>query len=53
MIELQALTRLVSVRRGDRQEDTLQRLRQLYDWFTEGFDTPQLAAARGVLEAKR
>ena len=29
MIELQALTRLVSVRSGDRQEDTLQRLRQL------------------------
>ena len=53
MIELQALTRLVSVRSGDPQEDTLQQLRQLYEWFTEGFDTPQLAAARGLLEANR
>jgi len=53
MIELQALTRLVSVRSGDPQGDTLQRLRELYEWFTEGFDTPQLAAARGLLEANR
>ena len=40
MIELQALTRLVRVRSGDPQEETLQRLRQRYDWFTEGFDMP-------------
>jgi hypothetical protein len=51
MIELQALTRLVTLRSGARQQETLQRLGQLYEWFTEGFDTPQLAAARSLLEA--
>jgi hypothetical protein len=47
MIELEAVTRLATLRRG---EDTRQRLRRLYDEFTEGFDTPQLAAARVILE---
>ena len=52
MVELEALTRLVAVRRGGpKGEDTLRRLRDLYEGFTEGFGTQQLAAARAVLEA--
>ena len=52
MAELEALTRLVALRRGNAQEpDTRRRLRDYYDSFTEGFDTPQLAAAKAVLEA--
>ena len=51
MVELEALTRLAAVRRGaPHQEDTVRRLRQLYDTFTEGFDSLQLAAARAVLD---
>jgi hypothetical protein len=47
MIELEALTRLATLRRA---EDTRHRLRRLYATFTEGLDTPQLTAARAVLE---
>jgi hypothetical protein len=51
MVELEALTRLAAVRRGGpHQQDTVRRLRQLYDTFTEGFDSPQLAAARAVVD---
>ena len=51
MVELEALTRLVELRRGsDREQDTRRRLRDCYDWFTEGFGTQQLVAARAVLE---
>jgi predicted ATPase len=51
MVELEALTRLVVLRRGSAQEqDTRRRLRDCYEWFTEGFGTPQLVAARTVLE---
>ena len=50
MIQLEALTRLATVRRGTALEaDTLRRLRDCYTWFTEGFDTPQLTAAREAL----
>jgi hypothetical protein len=47
MIELEALTRLATLRRA---EDTRHRLRRLYATFTEGFDTPQLTAARTLLD---
>jgi predicted ATPase len=51
MVELEALTRLLVVRRGNaREQDTLRRLRDCYEWFTEGLDTKQLVAARAVLE---
>jgi hypothetical protein len=51
MVELEALSRLAAARRGAaHQEDTVRRLRQLYDTFTEGFDSPQLVAARAVLD---
>jgi hypothetical protein len=52
MVELEALTRLAAVRRWGtpQREDSVRRLRQLYDTFTEGFDGPQLAAARAVLD---
>jgi hypothetical protein len=50
MVELQAITRLAVARRGAAEyEETVHRLRRLYDMFTEGFDTPQLAAAREIL----
>jgi predicted ATPase len=53
MVELEALTRLASLRRGGSQElSALQRLRERYDAFTEGLDTPQLAAARALLDEK-
>jgi hypothetical protein len=51
MVELEALTRLATLRRGGPDEaDTTRRLRELYDTFTESFATPQLAAARAVLD---
>ena len=51
MVELEALTRLAAVRRGRPEgERTLRRLRRLYEAFTEGFGTQQLAAARVCLE---
>lgn len=52
MGELQALTRLAALRRDTPAGDaTLQRLRQVYETFTEGFTTPQLRAAAAALEA--
>jgi len=53
MVELQALTRLARLRQGDRRRETLQDLRELYYWFTEGFDTAPLIAAREVLDDAR
>jgi hypothetical protein len=51
MAHLQALTRLVGLRRGTQHEESTRReLRELYDSLTEGFDLPQLVAARAALE---
>jgi hypothetical protein len=36
--------------RQGRAEEARQILRQIYDWFTEGFDTPDLKEARALLE---
>jgi hypothetical protein len=50
MVELQALTRLAALpQEASQQADTV-RLRRLYDTFTEGFDSPQLTAARALLD---
>jgi tetratricopeptide (TPR) repeat protein len=52
MAELQAATRLATLRRATPREQTaLQQLRDLYNSFTEGHDTMQLVAARTVLDA--
>ena len=52
MSELQAATRLATLRRGTpREQASLQQLRDVYNSFTEGYDTVQLVAARTVLEA--
>ncbi|MFQ5966732.1 MAG: adenylate/guanylate cyclase domain-containing protein [Acidimicrobiia bacterium] len=51
MSELQAATRLLSVKRGTEQESAArERLQTIYDTFTEGFDTPNLVAARAALD---
>jgi hypothetical protein len=51
MAHLQSLTRLVGLRRGTQHEEATRRaLRELYDSLTEGFDLPQLVAARAALE---
>jgi hypothetical protein len=52
MTELQAATRLATLRRGTaREQASLQQLREVYNSFTEGHDTVQLVAARTVLDA--
>ena len=33
-----------------RTKEALQILRPVYEWFTEGFDTPDLKKAKGTLE---
>jgi hypothetical protein len=51
MAELQAATRLATLHRGtSREQASLQRLRDVYNSFTEGHDTVQLVAARTVLD---
>ncbi|MFO7548088.1 MAG: adenylate/guanylate cyclase domain-containing protein [Acidimicrobiia bacterium] len=51
LVELQALTRLVDLRRSLGQvPDRGEELRDLYGSFTEGLDSPDLVAARTVLE---
>jgi predicted ATPase len=51
MAQLQALTRLAVLRRGAPGEPEAQRaLREVYDAFTEGFDTRHLVAARSELD---
>jgi hypothetical protein len=32
-----------------KREEARQRLAEIYGWFTEGFDTPDLQAARALL----
>jgi hypothetical protein len=52
MLELQALTRLAAVHPGDPAENRARdRLREVYETFTEGLDTPPLQAAAAVLAA--
>jgi predicted ATPase len=52
MVRLQAMTRLATLRRDTpRETETKNELRELLESFTEGHDTPQLAAARAALDS--
>jgi len=49
-LELRAATSLARLRLTQRcADDARHRLQNLYSWFTEGFETPDLQAARSVL----
>jgi DNA-binding SARP family transcriptional activator len=49
--ELQATMQLCRLRQQQgRLAETRRALMELYNWFTEGFDTPDLKAARALLE---
>ena len=37
-------------RNQDKRQDALNLLAPVYDWFTEGFDTPDLKDAKALLE---
>jgi predicted ATPase len=43
-----SLSRLLQ--RQARREEARQRLAEIYSWFTEGFDTPDLQEAKALLE---
>ena len=50
--ELRAATSLARLRREqDRPSEARDLLAPVYDWFTEGFDTPDLKEAKALLEA--
>jgi predicted ATPase len=50
--ELRVGTSLARLWRAqDRLKEALRLLAPIYDWFTEGFDTPDLQEARGLLDA--
>lgn len=50
MAQLQLLTRLATLRQGTPAEaDSMRALREVYDEFTEGLETPPLVAARAAL----
>lgn len=34
----------------EKHDAAYQRLREVYDWFTEGFDTPDLVDAKALIE---
>ncbi len=49
--ELRTATSLARLRsRQDRSSDAVRILGEVYDWFTEGFDTPDLQDARRLLD---
>jgi predicted ATPase len=49
--ELRATTSLCRLwQKQGKQEQARQVLTEIYDWFTEGFDTPDLQEARALLE---
>jgi hypothetical protein len=54
LFELRATTSLARLwtERGERQR-ALDLLAPVYDWFTEGFDTPDLVEAKALLDALR
>src|SRR5215510_13158649 len=50
-LELRARTSLARLlQRDGRSAEARAQLAETYDWFTEGFDTPDLQAARVVVE---
>ena len=49
--ELRATTSLTRLWQAQgKQEEARQQLAEIYDWFTEGFDTPDLTEARTLLD---
>jgi predicted ATPase len=49
--ELRATVSLCHLwRKQGRVDEARQKLTEIYDWFTEGFDTPDLREARGLLK---
>ena len=50
-LELRAATSLARLwQQQDKREDARQMLAEIYDWFTEGFDTKDLQEAKALLE---
>ena len=53
-IELQAAVELARLwREQGKPSDARDLLAPVYDWFTEGFDTPDLRGAKALLDALR
>ena len=51
MLELEAATQLARLwQRQGKAKQARRMLQEVYDWFTEGFDTPMLVEARELLE---
>jgi hypothetical protein len=51
-LELRAVMSLCRLRQEQgKKEEAQQMLTEIYDWFTEGFDTVDLREARSLLEA--
>lgn len=51
-LELRAATSMARLwQRQDKREDARRLLEEVYSWFTEGFDTPDLQNARNVLNS--
>jgi predicted ATPase len=49
--ELRATLSLIRLRRRQgRRADDRKMLAEVYDWFSEGFDTPDLREARALIE---
>jgi len=52
LLELEAVKRLASLWQVQgKAKQAIPMLQEVYDWFTEGFDTPMLIEARDMLEA--
>jgi class 3 adenylate cyclase/tetratricopeptide (TPR) repeat protein len=52
-LELRAAVNLARLWRSQRPREAEALLREIYDWFTEGFATPDLREARALLDALR
>jgi predicted ATPase len=51
-LEIRAVTSLVRFwRKQGKTEDARERLAEIYRWFTEGFDSPDLKDAKALLDA--
>jgi predicted ATPase len=50
-LELRAMTSLTRLlAKVDRRDEARQRLAEIYNWFTEGFDTADLKDAKALLD---
>lgn len=51
VLELRATASLSQLRQKQgRKAEALQMLTKIYDWFTEGFETPDLKTARALID---